>query len=68
MVCKKLLTFGRTLENDAYGIYDWLGFRLLNRLCVGFSNLKEHNAANIRLEEDALKTWRRLEDVFRLRL
>ena len=42
MFRKKLLTFGRTLENDTYGIYDRLGFRLLNRLYLGFSSLKEH--------------------------
>ena len=39
---KKLLTFITTLENDTYGIYDPLGVRLLNRLRLGFSNLREH--------------------------
>ena len=42
MFCKKLLTFIRSLGNDTYGIYDPLGVRLLNRLCLGFSHLREH--------------------------
>ena len=40
---KKFLTFIRPLENDTYWIYDPLGVRLLNRLCLGFSYLREHN-------------------------
>ena len=43
MFHKKLLTFIRPLENDTYGIYDPLGVRLLERLRLGFSQLKEHN-------------------------
>ena len=39
---KKFLTFIRTLGNDTYGIYDPLGVRLLNRLRLGFSHLREH--------------------------
>ena len=42
MFRKKLLTFIRPLGNDTYGIYDPLGVRLLNRLCLGFSHLREH--------------------------
>ena len=42
MSCKKLLTFKRPAENDTYGIYDPLGVKLLNRLCLGVSHLKEH--------------------------
>ena len=42
MFCKKLLTFIRPVENDTYGIYDPLGVRLLNRLRLGFSHLREH--------------------------
>ena len=42
MFHKKLLTFIRPLENDTYGIYDPLGVRLLNRLHLGFSHLREH--------------------------
>ena len=34
----------RPLENDIYWINDPLGVRLLNRLCLGFSNLKEHKS------------------------
>ena len=33
----------RPLENDTYAIYDPLAVRLLNRLRLGFSHLKEHN-------------------------
>ena len=40
--CKKLLTFIRLLENNTYGIYDPLGVRILNRLHLGFSHLREH--------------------------
>ena len=36
---KKYLTCIRPLANDAYGIYDPLGVRLLNRLRLGFSHL-----------------------------
>ena len=47
---KKLLTFIIPLGNDAYGIYGPLGVRLLNRLCLGFSHLREnkfrHNFAD----------------------
>ena len=39
MFRKKLLPFTRPLENDAYEIY---GVRLLNRLRLDFSHLKEH--------------------------
>ena len=39
---KKLLTFVRLLENDTYRICYPLGVRLLNRLCLGFSRLREH--------------------------
>ena len=39
---KKLLTFLRPAENDTYGIYDPLGVKLLNRLGLGVSHLKEH--------------------------
>ena len=42
MFRKKLLTFIRPLGNDTYGIYDPLGIRLLNRLRLGFSHLREH--------------------------
>ena len=39
---KKLLVFIRPLGNDTYGIYDLFGIRLLNRLRLGFSHLREH--------------------------
>ena len=42
MFRKKLLAFIRPLGNDTYGIYDPLGIRLLNRLRLGFSHLREH--------------------------
>ena len=42
MFHEKLLTFMRPLENYTYGIYDPLGVRLLNRLRLGFSHLREH--------------------------
>ena len=42
MLRKKLLTLIRSLVNDTYGIYDPLGVRLLNRLGLGFSHLREH--------------------------
>ena len=38
---KTLLAFIRPLENDTYGIYDPLGFRLLSRSRLGFSHLRE---------------------------
>ena len=43
MFRKKLLTFIRPLENDTYGIYDPFGVRLLKRLRLGFSHLREYN-------------------------
>ena len=46
MFCKKLLAFIRPLENDTYGIYDTFGFRLLNRLPLGFSHLREHKVTH----------------------
>ena len=42
MFHKKLLTFIRPLENDTYGVYDPLGVRLLKRLRLDFSQLREH--------------------------
>ena len=42
MFRKKLLAFIRPLGNDTYGIYDPLGIRLLNRLRLDFSHLREH--------------------------
>ena len=42
MFRKKLLTFIRPLENDTYGMYDPFGVRLLDRLRLGFSHLREH--------------------------
>ena len=39
---RKKLAFIRPLGNDTYGIYDPLGIRLLNRLPLGFSHLREH--------------------------
>ena len=44
MFRKKLLAFIRRLENDTYGKYDPLGIRLLNRLRLGFSHLREHQS------------------------
>ena len=50
MFRKKLLTFIRPLENDTYGIYDPLDVRLLDRLRLGFSQLRKrkvrHNFAD----------------------
>ena len=43
MFLRKFLTFIRPLGNDTYGIYDPFGIRLLNRLRLGFSHLREHN-------------------------
>ena len=42
MFRKKLLAFIRLLGNDTYGIYDPVGVRLLNRLRLVFSRLREH--------------------------
>ena len=42
MFCKKLLAFIRPLGNDTYGTYDPLGIRLLNRLRLDSSHLREH--------------------------
>ena len=39
---RKFLTFIRPLGNHTYGIYDQLRVRLLNRLRLGFSHLREH--------------------------
>ena len=40
MFRKQLLAFIRTLRNDTYGIYNPLGIRLLNRLRLVFSHLR----------------------------
>ena len=42
MFCKKLLAFIRPVGNSMYGIYDLLGVKLINRLRLGFSHLREH--------------------------
>ena len=42
MFRKKLLAFIRPLGNDTNGIDDPLGIRLLNRLRLGLSRLREH--------------------------
>ena len=42
MFRKNLLAFVRPQENDTYGIYDPLSVRLLNRMILGFSHLREH--------------------------
>ena len=42
MFRKKLLTFIRPLGNDTDGIFDQIGVRLLNRLRLGSSHLREH--------------------------
>ena len=42
MFRKRLLTFITPLRNYTYGIYDLHGVRLLNRLHLGFSHLREH--------------------------
>ena len=39
---KKLLAFIRPVGNSIYGICDPFGVRLINRLRLGFSNLREH--------------------------
>ena len=38
---KKSLEFVRPVENSAYRIHGALGIKLLNRLIVGFSHLRE---------------------------
>ena len=51
MFCKKLLSFIRPLENDAYGVFEPTGVRLLLRLRLDFSHLSKnklrHNFADI---------------------
>ena len=42
MFHKKLLTFIKPCEKSIYNIYDQQGSKLLNRLRLGFSNLREH--------------------------
>ena len=42
MFRKRLLIFITSLENYAHGVHDPLGVRLLNRLRLGFSHLREH--------------------------
>ena len=42
MFRKKLLAFIRPAGNSMYGIYDPLGVKLINRLRLGFSHLREH--------------------------
>ena len=42
MFRKKLLTFIRPSEKSIYNIYDPQGSKLLNRLRLGFSHLREH--------------------------
>ena len=48
---KKLLAFTRPVGNSIYGIYHPFRVRLINRLRLGFSHLREykfrHNFANI---------------------
>ena len=44
---KKFLAFIRPPGNDTYGNYDPLGVRLLNKLGLGFSHLKEHKFRHI---------------------
>ena len=39
---KNLLPFVRPIENSIYSIYDTLGIKLLHRLRLGFSHLREH--------------------------
>ena len=39
---KKLLAFIRPIGNSMYDIYDLLGVKLINRLRLGFSHLREH--------------------------
>ena len=42
MFHKKLLAFIRPVGNSMYGIYYLLGVKLINRLRLGFSHLREH--------------------------
>ena len=42
MFCKKLLNFIRSSEKSIFNIYDPEGSKLLNRLRLGFSHLREH--------------------------
>ena len=42
MFRKKLLAFIRPVRNSVYGIYDPFGVKLINRLRLGFSHLREH--------------------------
>ena len=49
MFRKKLLAFIRPLGNDTNGIYDPLSVILLNRLCLGFSHLREHKFRHIEI-------------------
>ena len=42
MFRKKLLAFIRPVGNSMYGIYDPFGVKLINRLRLGFSHLREH--------------------------
>ena len=40
--CKKLLAFTRPVGNSIYGIYNLFGVRLINKLHLGFSHLREY--------------------------
>ena len=42
MFHKKLLAFIRPVGNSMYGIYEPFGVKLINRLRLGFSHLREH--------------------------
>ena len=42
MFRKKLLPFIRPVGNSMYGIYDPLGVKVINRLRLSFSHLREH--------------------------
>ena len=42
MFRKKPLAFIRPVGNSMYGIYDPFGVKLINRLRLGFSHLREH--------------------------
>ena len=42
MFRKKLLPFIRSVGNSMYDIYDPFGVKLINRLRLGFSHLREH--------------------------
>ena len=39
---KKLLAFVRPVGNSMYGIYNPFGVKLINKLRLGFSHLREH--------------------------